>query len=206
MCRAGRKFIPCALQPKERYMVTLTLLLIASIPNCQTVRGAQSAEAEVQAAVVDSLLVRAGTRQLVIGDSTVKGGYHFVDEDYFTALRFLGALPTGLRADFEIKRGETRRVEDLPVRVPIQRFTAAERALLHDERNPTSFWNAFYRRFPGSSGLVEVSRVGFGQDGKSALVLVEYGCGGRCGGTLYVLLAKQGGRWRVVRTAQPRIS
>ncbi|MCY7378167.1 MAG: hypothetical protein LH467_02370 [Gemmatimonadaceae bacterium] len=97
-------------------------------------------------------------------------------------------------------------MDSLPAKVPMQRFTAADRAAARAQGSPTSYWSAFYQRFPGSPGLIEMSRVGFGRDGSSALVLVEYGCGGRCGGTIYVLLARQAGRWRVIRTAQPRIA
>ena len=187
-------------------MQTIALLFLAAVSALQAGRGALSLESVVQAAVIDSLLVRDTTRQIVVGDSTVSGGTHFVDEDYSSALRSLGPLPEGLQKDFEAKRSTVRRVDSLSTRVPMRRFTATDRAALRAHGDPTSYWTAFYRRFPASPGLVEISRVGFGRDGASALVLVEYGCGGLCGGTIYVLLAKQSSRWRVTRTAQPRIA
>ena len=168
--------------------------------------GAQSPEAAVQAAVIDSLFVRPGTRQVVIGDSTVSGGSHFVDEDYRSALKMLGALPDGLQRDFEAKRSENHRVDSLPTRVPMRRFAASDRTEIGGTRDPNAFWKSFYERFPASSGLIRISRVGFSSDGASALALVEYGCGGLCGGTIYVLLAKQADRWTVIRKAQPRVS
>jgi hypothetical protein len=192
--------------PDTRTMQPIALLLLAAVSAFQGGRGAQSLESVVQAAVIDSLFVRDTTRQIVVGDSTVSGGTHFVDEDYTSALRSLGPLPEGVQEDFEAKRGTVRRVDSLSTKVPMRRFTATDRAGLRGQGSPTSYWNAFYRRFPGSPGLVAISRVGFGRDGASALVLVEYGCGGLCGGTIYVLLAQQSGRWRVTRTAQPRIA
>ena len=182
------------------------LLVLVSVTSCARARDAERTEGVVQAAVLDSLFVRDTTRQLVVGDSTVSGGNHYVDEDYASALRILGRLPDGVRADFEAKRSKSRRVDSLFAKVPMQRFTTVERERMRREGNPTLYWHAFYRRFPGSPGLVRVSRVGFSRDGASALMLVDYGCGGLCGGTVYVLLAYQSGRWRVVRTAQTRVS
>ena len=182
------------------------LFLFATAPWPQAAQAPEPKESTVQLAVLDSLFTRDSTRLLVVGDSTVSGGDHFVSEDYASALRTLGALPEGVRADFEAKRGVNRRVDSLQARVPVRRFTSADRELLQREDNPSSYWQAFYRRFPGSSGLIHVSRVGFSHDRGSALLLVEYGCGGSCGGTLYVLLAERSGRWQVVRVAQPRIA
>jgi hypothetical protein len=161
----------------------------------------------VQAAVLDSLFIRDSTRHVVVGDSTVSGGSHFVDEDYRSALRRLGRLPDGRQKDFEAKRAVERRVDSLSIKVPMLRFDAPSRAALRAQwRDPRSYWQEFYRRFPGTPGLIDVSRVGFSRDGRSALVLVEYGSGGLCGGTIYALLELQAGRWRVTRTAQPRIA
>jgi hypothetical protein len=182
----------------------IVFILLVAASACHAARGEQPAESVVQAAVIDSLFVRDTTRQIIVGDSTVSGGTHFVDADYASALRSLGPLPVGLQEDFEAKRGTLRRVDSLPAKVSMQRFTGADRTLLR-QGDPKAFWSAFFRRFPGSPGLVEISRVGFGRDGMSALVHVEYGCGWKCGGTIYVLLSHQSGRWRVTRTAQPRI-
>jgi hypothetical protein len=190
----------------------IAVLFLVAVSACHGARVAQPVESVVQAAVIDSLIVRDTTRQIVVGDSTVSGGSHFVGEDYASALKRLGPLPAGLQEDFEAKRGTIRRVDSLPAKVPMQRFTAADRSYLRGQAGPISrtdysaYWSAFFRRFPGSPGLVEISRVGFGRDGASALVHVEYGCGGLCGGTIYVLLSNKSGRWRVIRTAQPRIA
>lgn len=187
-------------------MSGIAVTLIVALLACQGVRSARPAERVVQALVLDSLFVRDTTQQIVVSDSTVAERTAALDEDHASALRRLGPLAKGLRADFEARLGTRRRVDSLRTRVPMRRFTVVERARLGAHRNPTSFWEAFYRRFPGSPGLVTLSRVGFGRDGTSALVRVEYGCGGRCGGTIYVLLANESGKWRVIRTARSRIS
>ena len=187
-------------------MVTVAVTLIVTLLACHDGRSARPSESVVQSVVLDSLFVRDTTKQIVVSDSTVaeRTGVH--DEDHADALRRLGPLAKGVRADFEARLCMRRRVDSLRARVPMRRFTVVERALLGAHRNPTSYWEAFYRRFPASPGLVTLSRVGFARDGNSALVRVDYGCGGRCGGTMYVLLANESGRWRVIRTARSRIS
>ena len=164
-------------------------------------------ERRVQAAVLDSFFVRPGVTRLVIGDSTVRGANHFVDEDYKSAMSMLGDLPNGLREDFERKRADRIPLGDLPTRVPHVSFDTQDRAaLLTGAANPAEYWQRFYTRFPASSGRVSLSRVGFSRDHRYAMMLVDYGCGGRCGGTVYYLLARQGNSWHTIREAQPRIS
>ena len=165
-----------------------------------------SVERSVQAAVIDSLFVRDTTRRVVVADSTISGGSHFVDEDYQSALRMLGKLPAGLQADFQAVRVKRRAIDSLPTKVPLVRLDAAARAKLRESKDPRAYWMAFYRQFPGTPGQIALSRPGFSRDGRAALILVEYGCGRLCGGTLYALLERQAGRWRVTRVAQPRIS
>ena len=186
--------------------MTVSLLLVALL---STYSGGQSrpsvtAESEVQSAVLDSFFVRPGIERLVIVDSTVRGADHFVDEDYASALRRLGTLPAGLREDFERKRAAATKLADLRTRVPVEIFTAEDRAALRSAQNPTEYWRRFDARFPRSSGLIAMSRVGFSADGEHALMLVDYGCGGLCGGTVYYLLTRQGSTWRTVQTVQPR--
>jgi hypothetical protein len=182
------------------------LILILALPAQSQDGWRPAAERAVQAAVIDSLFVRDTTRRVVVGDSTISGGRHFVDEDYRSALRKLGKLPAALRTDFETVGRRRRRVDSLAVRVPVIRFTRAARAGLQAQRDPDEYWQTFYRQYSGSSGLIELSRPGFSRDRSVALVHVEYRCGPRCGGTLYVLLERMAGAWHVARVAQPRIS
>ena len=177
-------------------------LLLTALASADTTR--LRLERQVQAAVVDSLFVHDTTRRVAIGDSTVSGGSHFVSEDYQSALRMLGAMPAGLRSDFDSVRGRRVPVGVLALRRPVVLVNAAARAALRAKRDPRAYWAEFYRRFPGSPGYIEVSRVGFSRDQRTALVLVEYGCGGLCGGTLYVLLQRSATGWRILRKSQPR--
>ena len=58
-------------------------------------------------------------------------------------------------------------------------------------------WPEYYKRFPGASGIVTWSRVGFNSDGTQALFYESYRCGGLCGTGRYVLMEKKNGSWMI---------
>lgn len=58
-------------------------------------------------------------------------------------------------------------------------------------------WKRFYKHYPKSSGIWNLSPVGYSDDGREALVYVAHGCGGLCGTGHLFLLAKQDGVWVV---------
>ncbi len=63
--------------------------------------------------------------------------------------------------------------------------------------NPRSYWDQFYKRFPGSSGLYELSGIGFNHGHTEALLFVQRHCGELCGSGSFVLLRKTVTGWRV---------
>lgn len=58
-------------------------------------------------------------------------------------------------------------------------------------------WTRFYAKYPGSSGIISFSNIGFDLEMKQALVSTGRGCGGLCGAGYFVLLAKDKGVWKV---------
>jgi len=58
-------------------------------------------------------------------------------------------------------------------------------------------WEAFYKRYPGSLGLVSFSKVGFNSRHDQAFVYVAKTCHWLCGDGEYILLQKEGGQWMV---------
>src|SRR5262245_28680660 len=58
-------------------------------------------------------------------------------------------------------------------------------------------WGKFYMRFPGSVGLIALSRAGLNSSGNQALVYISHSCGGLCGSGTYMLLVKNKQRWIV---------
>ena len=67
-------------------------------------------------------------------------------------------------------------------------------------------WVAFYKRFPGSPGIMTFSRVGFSEDGTQALFYLSNHCGELCGGGMYVVMEKRNGTWAIERELEMWIS
>jgi len=67
-------------------------------------------------------------------------------------------------------------------------------------------WPAFYKRFPGSPGIMSFSRVGFSEDGTQALFYLSNHCGGLCGGGMYVVMEKRDGSWAIAKEIEMWIS
>jgi hypothetical protein len=58
-------------------------------------------------------------------------------------------------------------------------------------------WERFETKYPGKSGMIIFSRVGFDVKGNTALASMGYRCGDLCGaGGLYILV-KEDGNWKV---------
>jgi hypothetical protein len=61
-------------------------------------------------------------------------------------------------------------------------------------------WTDFEARYPGASGFILISRVGFNADGDQALANMGYRCGDLCGAGGLYLLVKEDGNWKVQET------
>ena len=57
-------------------------------------------------------------------------------------------------------------------------------------------WNAYYRQYPDSGGLLEFSAVGFNPDKTIAVVYMGHSCGDLCGGGTFHVLEKIDGKWK----------
>jgi len=58
-------------------------------------------------------------------------------------------------------------------------------------------WPAFYKQFPGSPGILRLSRVGMSADGTQALFYASHTCGGLCGGGWFVVMERRDGHWLI---------
>jgi len=61
-------------------------------------------------------------------------------------------------------------------------------------------WTDFEAKYPGASGFILFSRVGFNADGDQALADIGYRCGDLCGAGGLYLLVKEGDTWKVQET------
>jgi hypothetical protein len=167
-------------------------------------------------AVLDSLSRQGsgagGLTRFVVVDSTVPGPEKtFEPNDAFIADRLgsrLVPLFSAARADYE-KRGATRLPIDVHafrVRGQVELVSRSFTAFDSGAHGPAAYWAAFYRRFPGSSGRIELSLPGYDAAGTHALLYYGHGCGGRCGDWGYVLLERRDNKWYVLRRLIDRVS
>jgi len=56
-------------------------------------------------------------------------------------------------------------------------------------------WLAYYKQYPGASGVVTWSRVGFNAEGTQALFYEGYRCGELCGTGHHIVMEKKNGSW-----------
>jgi hypothetical protein len=59
-------------------------------------------------------------------------------------------------------------------------------------------WQEFYKRYPGSGGIVNLSVVGFNNDNTLAVVYAGRSCGSLCGEWSWHLLEKKDASWKEV--------
>jgi len=59
------------------------------------------------------------------------------------------------------------------------------------------FWPEYYKRFPGSQGVLTISGIGISPDGTQAFFYVSNICEGLCGAGDYVVMEKQNGVWAI---------
>lgn len=64
-------------------------------------------------------------------------------------------------------------------------------------KNGGTGWSKFYKKYGKTSGYWELSRVGFNNENREAVVYLGHHCGGRCGTGDFVLLRKETGKWVV---------
>lgn len=70
----------------------------------------------------------------------------------------------------------------------------------------SKFWNDFYSRFPHTNGLIQLSGIGYNADHNLGAVIVDVGCGGRCGNGYIVVVKRENGSWRIANIVDSRIS
>lgn len=179
--------------------------------------AAPTVEDSVWAVVLDSLYVFSPTRRLVVQDST--SDRHRRDRPdgllpgYVDTFGRIPGIERETVEDFWARNLQPRLVTLLSrTRVPVVVATRATIDSLPTGHDPDNggemrFWRAFHERFPSSSGLITLSRVGFNAARTQAVLNVDRGCGGLCGDGTIVLLARDAsGRWRVVHTRGTWIS
>jgi hypothetical protein len=182
----------------------LAILILGSCAYPKAVEPVDPATADlaVYRAVLDSMFVPHSTspiRQLVVQDSTMALTPY---ENLASLLHEFTGLPgvdTATLRDFE-QRSRQRRslsgLSHLALAIPV---VLVDRQTLKElpQNDPDLFWNRFYQLYPGASGHIVLSAVGYNPTRDLALVTVDVGCGGLCGNGYIVVLRRAGGAWKI---------
>jgi hypothetical protein len=86
-------------------------------------------------------------------------------------------------------------IQDL--RMPVLMLGRAALAPLPRE-DPDKYWSMFYEHFPGTSGLISLSSIGYNSDGTRAVLMVDVGCGSLCGQGYIVVVQRDAAGWRLI--------
>lgn len=120
------------------------------------------------------------------------------------------SLPELARETIDDFHAREKECHSLPKKldIPIKHVVVASSDL--DSLFPTGefdrAWSRFYAKYPESSGIIGYSNPGFNRDYTQAVLSTSRGCGGLCGAGYFVLLAKDGGLWKIKTKTQTWVS
>ena len=157
-------------------------------------------EYAVYSAVIQTMFVKESVKTIVVAKHTTFYDYKSSwekPEDYLRVmLEQLRPLSPDTLEDFERKNNEQ---SELGLRLNL-----SLKYVLLDKQAPTNTpeayaerWRSFYDQYPGSPGIISLSRVGFNANKDQAIVYAANICGGLCGKGYYVLLTMSGRGWKI---------
>ena len=194
-------------------MFKLLLGLVAAACLC----GGQADKCEAQSAnqdqeryavysvVLDRMFVRESTKLLVIQDKTGDDFTDNAEQRWENIRKKLAPISQKTIEDFKSRNSQPSSLEN--------KFTLTTKVTFISKSEVDKmfgkgggWWEAFYKRYPNSPGLITLSNIGFNSEMTEALLYVGHGCGGLCGQGNYVLLVKTNGTWRLERQVMTWIS
>ncbi len=143
------------------------------------------------------------TNDLVIGQKTstsisisfandyyqpLKTEFPNLDGTIFTALVGNNVLKYNLDNKFTVSSKTTTLI------------SSEELLYLFNSKDVNQGWSNFYRKYPNSNGIIEMSRVGFSPDKSQAIVAVEHYYGSLGADGLLIYLIKEQNSWRIIKT------
>jgi hypothetical protein len=142
--------------------------------------------------------IKAGKR-LVIADETELGplllGTSYQDFVESLLKEASDKVPAEMIRDFDAKNRQTHAVRpELGRHVPVHLLGRAEHGKIFAD-GPDENWERFYKRFPGSPGLITVSRVGLNREKNLALFYMGVMGGSLNGGGQLHVVKKEADKW-----------
>ena len=146
-----------------------------------------------------------GVRQIVIFNETSKGAeapQGIVDLNNIPGLKTVHSQVYRAFLDANLHPSSFHRSFTLPI--PYQIVTSSEMHSIFGTSG--AIWGRYYEKYPNSTGLLKLSRVGFNSDGNQAALYVSTYCGGLCGAGYFVIMEKVDSNWKVVQEVEVWVS
>ena len=193
--------------------LSFVILLTTACAHLKEVPAADlgSSDLAVYRAVLDSMFVGRGDSritQLVLSDSTRPLKGENLIAGLIKEFSRLPGVDTAAVRDLAIRSRERHSLEGmsrLGLKVPITLVNRQTLSSLPRDA-PDKYWSAFYQRFPGSSGSIELSAIGYSPNKDLAILLVDQGCGSLCGSGYVVALRRVADGWRIAAIQQTWVS
>jgi hypothetical protein len=161
-------------------------------------------DAEVYRAALETIFVHvtdmSAVNQIVLVDSSLASAEYSIDG--WVLVQSLLGIDASTLQDLRTRNDASISLRGLAAAMNGRLSFAGDREFEQFATGgPDEFWVNFYERFPGATGLTRLSRVGYGNQGRQAALLVQHSCAPLCDSLRAVLLEKADSGWRVVRMA-----
>jgi hypothetical protein len=181
------------------WAIVIFLLCISTLASFACKTGRSSEEQSVYETVLKHHLSEFHSNQpkfLVIRENTAKNiqsvddYWEYLHEQFpFISPQTLEDCKTKNKVPKKLKRFESS----------IDYVFLGEKDLEEIFKAGTDGWQNFYKRYPGSSGFIALSQIGFNKTMDQALVFITDVCGMECGVGRYILLQRNSEGWQVIK-------
>ena len=186
------------------HRLVLALLVLGSCAHPKGVEPVDPgwSDLAVYRAVLDSMFVphrSSQIRQLVVLDSTTPRTPYETLASFVAEFTELPGVDTATVRNFE-ERSRQRRplsaLTHLDLAIPVTLADRKELIAL-PRTSAARYWSEFYKVYPESGGLIELSGIGYNAARDVAVLTVDTGCGELCGSGMLAVVTRLAGVWKV---------
>ena len=158
---------------------------------------------EIEYAVISAAINHGAgndSGKIIIDDTTTGASVDIYDpaQSRESLIAELGTTGTALREWSRLNHRRYTLQSQISTRADHELLSQQARSELFNSSEPNKNWRQFKSRFPGSTGILRVSRPGIDDTTNSALIYMEFECGAKCGsGRLVNLVQSSSGTWNV---------
>jgi hypothetical protein len=190
-------------------LFVLGLLAGTAFACCSTVKAQSSISAEeyrINSKLIEDLFITEGTRLTVIQDQTSffrrADNVEELDKRLRKIRNATPALSQDALNDFKAKNSQPYnlvKLFQLKINYVLISRSDINQFFMGDDPNA---WKIFNAKYPKSTGIIGVARVGFNKDASQAFAYVENRLSDSNVDTFFVFLAKENGIWTVVKKSK----